>query len=293
MYKKIGVGLLFTILWGTGSVAVKFGLHSADALILAAVRFISTGLIFGPYYLFLKKERFWPNRAEWKSIFIYGFLSSTLMLGSFFAAMRYASAGISMLFIAVGPLLIALFSSLILKRKLSRFEVIGMLISFAGLVVASIAALPTASIKPAGIVLLTIYILAYALSSVYFGKIKLELSNAVFNVWQLFIGGILLLPFCFLTGDYHIYKLDANLFITFAWLIIVLSFIANQLWLYLLDQDTVNAGNWLYLTPIFGYAFGYFLLGESITLYAVAGTVLVLTGLVISKKHNKSIKTEK
>jgi len=293
MYKKFGAGLLFTMLWATGSVAVKFGLHSADALILATVRFISTGLIFGPYYCFVKKERFWPNKAEFKSIFIYGFLSSTLMLGSFFAAMRYSSAGISMLFMAVGPLLIALLSSIILKRKLTRFEVIGMFISFAGLIVASAAALPTASIKPMGIILLTVYILAYALSSVYFGNIKLELSNAVFNIWQVFIGGILLLPFCFLSGQYHIYKLDANLFLTFAWLIVVLSFIANQLWLYLLNHDTVSAGNWLYLTPIFGYAYGYFLLGEGITLYAVAGTVLVLIGLVISKRRNRSITIEK
>lgn len=285
----MSTGLLFAMLWGTGSVAVKFGLLSADALILATVRFISTGLIFGPYYYFMKKERFWPDKSEWKSIFIYGFLSSTVMLGSFFAAMRYSSAGISMLFMAVGPLLIALFSFLILKRKLSRYEVIGMLICFTGLVVASAAALPTASIKPIGIVLLIIYIMAYALSSVYFANIKLKLSNAVFNIWQLFIGGILLLPFCFFSGGYHIYKLDANLFLTFAWLIIVLSFITNQLWLYLIDHDAVSAGNWLYLTPVFGYAYGYFLLGESITLYAVTGTILVLAGLIVSKKQNKPV----
>jgi len=287
MYKKIGAGLLFTMLWGTGSVAVKFGLHSADALILAAVRFIATGLIFGPFYFFIDKKRFWPNKSEWKSIFIYGFLSSTLMLGTFFAAMRYSSAGISMLFIAVGPLLIALFSTVILKRKLSRFEVIGMLISFTGLIVASAAALPAASIKPAGIILLTIYILAYALSSVYFSNIKLGISNAVFNIWQVFIGGLMLLPFCFLAGGYHIYQLDNTLFLTLAWLIVILSFVANQLWLYLLDRDPVSAGNWLYLTPIFGYAYGYFLLGESITLYAVVGTILVLSGLIISAKHKR------
>jgi probable blue pigment (indigoidine) exporter len=285
MYKKIGAGLLFTMLWGTGSVAVKFGLHSSDALILATMRFIGVGLLFGPYYWMLKKDRFWPNKTEWKSIFIYGLLSSTVMLGAFFAAMPYASAGISMLFIAVGPLLIALLSSIFLKRKLSRFEVVGMVISFTGLILASAAALPGASIKPAGIILLTIYILAYAISSVYFSNIKLQLSNAAFNVWQVFIGGILLLPFCFLTGGYHIHKWDANLFLTLAWLIIILSFIANQLWLYLLDEDTVTAGNWLYLTPVFGYAFGYFFLGEDVTLYAVAGTVLVLTGLFISKKQ--------
>lgn len=284
MFKKIASGLLFAMLWGTGSVAVKFGLHSADALILATVRFIGTGVLFAPYYGGIKKDRFWPKISEWKGIFIYGFLSSTLMLGSFFAAMRYSSAGISMLFIAVGPLLIALLSSMTSKRRLSRFEIIGMLISFTGLIIASLAALPTASITLTGILLLTVYIIAYASSSVYFANIKLELSNAVFNIWQVFIGGLLLLPFCFLSGEYHIQKFDTNLFLTIAWMIIVLSFIANQLWLYLLDQDPVTAGNWLYLTPVFGYVFGYFLLGETITLYAVAGAVLVLLGLILSKK---------
>jgi probable blue pigment (indigoidine) exporter len=290
MYKKIGIGILFTMLWGSGSVAVKFGLHSADALILATVRFIGTGLLFGPYYFFVKKERFWPKKAEWKSILIYGFLSSTLMLGTFFAAIPYSSAGISMLFLAVGPLLIALFSSIFLKRKLSRFEVIGMLVSFTGLIVASASALPTASIKPIGLILLIVYILAYALSSVYFSQLKLDLSNAVFNIWQVFIGGVLLLPFCLVSGQYHIQKWDTNLFLTLFWLILVLSYIANQLWLYLLDLDPVSAGNWLYLTPVFGYAYGYFLLGEEITLYAVAGIVLVLVGLAISKKNSAPAK---
>ena len=290
MYKKIGAGLLFTMLWATGSVAVKFGLHSADPLMLAGLRFVGTGLLFGPYFWLVKKDRFWPNKAEWKSIFIYGFLSTTLMLGSFFAALRYSSAGISTLFIAVAPLLIALLSSLVLKRKLTRFEIIGMLVAFSGLVLASAAALPKASIKPLGIALLLIYIFAYSVSSIYFSTLKLSLSNSVFNVWQVFIGGILLLPFCFLFHQNNIRQADLNLFLSLGWMMIVLSFVANQLWLYLVNIDTVTAGTWLYLNPVFGYVFGYLLLGESITVYAVAGTLLVVTGLVISKKKVKSLR---
>jgi probable blue pigment (indigoidine) exporter len=283
MFKKIIPGLLFSMLWATGSVAVKLGIHSADALMLASIRFIATGLFFGPYFGLFRKERFWPLKNEWKSIFIYGFLCTTLTLGSFFAAQRYASAGISMLFIAVAPLLIALFSSLILKRKLTRFEIVGMLIAFTGLVLASATALPNASIKPIGILLLTIYVLAYASSSVYFSTLNISLPNVSFNIWQVFVGGIILLPFCPLFHQNHIQHVDLNLFLSLFWLIVVLSFIANQLWLHLVGQDAVTAGTWLYVTPVFGYAFGYLILGESITIYAIAGTLLVVSGLVISK----------
>ncbi|WP_439697634.1 DMT family transporter [Mucilaginibacter sp. AW1-7] len=283
MLKKILPGLLFSILWATGSVAVKFGIRSADALILASIRFIATGFIFGPFFGLVRKERFWPLKSEWKSIVIYGFLCTTLTLGSFFAAQRYASAGISMLFIAVAPLLIAFFSSIIVKRKLTRFEIIGMLIAFTGLVLASAAALPNASIKPLGIILLLIYIFAYASSSVYFSTLTISLPNVSFNIWQVFVGGIILLPFCPLFGQQHVHHINVNLFLSLFWLIVVLSFIANQLWLYLVGQDAVTAGTWLYLTPVFGYGFGYLLLGEQISVYAIAGTILVVTGLVVSK----------
>ena len=287
MYKNILPGLLFAILWASGSVVVKFGILSADALLLASIRFICTGLIFGPLLLLHGKYRIWPKGKEWKNLIIYGLLNTTLTLGSFFAAQKFVSAGISMLFIAVAPLLIALFSSTFLSRKLTRFEIIGMLISFSGLVIASAAELPGAHVSFLGIMLLLIYITAYALSSVYFSTLTISMPNMVFNIWQVFIGGLILLPFCWVFSQSHIKHVNLNLFLSLAWMIIVLSFVANQLWLYLIKKDTVKAAAWLYLTPVFGYLFGYLILGESITIYSVAGTVLVIGGLVLSKRKAK------
>ncbi len=278
-------GLLFTMLWSTGSIAAKFGLRSADALILACLRFIGTGLIFGPYFLLNSKYRIWPKKTEWKAIFIYGVLNTTLTLGAFFEAQKYASAGISTLFIAVAPLLMALFSSIFLKRKLSRSEIIGMLTAFSGLIICAASELPNGHIKPLGLILLIIYIIAYACSSVYFSSVKPALTNAVFNVWQVFIGGILLLPFCWLFHDHQVRHTDANLFVSLLWMILVLSFIANQLWLYLVKTDTVKAAAWLYLTPVFGYLLGYTFFGETITGYTMAGTALVITGLVLAGRN--------
>ncbi|MVN90142.1 DMT family transporter [Mucilaginibacter aquatilis] len=288
MFKNILPGLMFAILWSTGAIGAKFGIRSADGLMLASIRFICTGLLFSPLFLIHPKHRFLPKRNEWKPIFIYGFLNSTATLGSFFAAQKYSPAGISMLFTAVTPLLIALLSSIFLKRKLTRFEVGGMLISFTGLIVASLAALPNASIKPLGILLLVVYVTAYASSSIYLSNAHMSLSRMVFNIWQVFVGGVMLLPFCWLFNAHQVYKVDVNLLLSLAWLILVLSFVANMIWMYLVKRDPVTAASWLYLVPVFGYLFGYLLLGESITLYSVIGTMLVIIGLVISKRKNGS-----
>lgn len=289
MNKNIVLGLLFAVLWATGSVAAKIGAHSADLLLLASVRFICTGIIFLPILLLQGRHRIWPRGDEWRKIFVYGLLNTTLTLGAFFAAQRYVSAGISMLFLAVAPLVIALFSSIVLSRKLSILEIVGMFISFGGLIVASLNEFKTAHVSYLGIALLTIYMLAYALSSVYFSTLKLSMPTIVFNVWQVFIGGLMLLPFCKLFSQDQIYKFDSNLFISLAWMIIVLSFIANQLWLYLVKQDPVKAASWLYLIPVFGYIYGYLLLKEHITLLAMAGTALVIVGLMLSKKQTKKL----
>jgi len=284
MYKNILPGLLFAVLWATGAIAAKFGIRSADALMLASLRFLITGLVFAPYFLLHQKHRFIPYRHEWKSIVIYGLLNTTLTLGSFFAAQKYASAGISMLFTAVTPLLIALLSSVFLKRKLSRFEIAGMLVAFSGLLLAALSALPSATITVTGIILLTVYMTAYALSSMYISVAKVDLHNMVFNVWQVFIGGLILLPFCRIFNAHHIKHFDINLILSLTWLIVMLSFVANLLWLYLIKKDAVSAASWLYLVPVLGYLYGYWLLGEAVTQYAVIGGVMVIVGLVISKR---------
>ncbi|TCC92381.1 EamA family transporter [Pedobacter frigiditerrae] len=288
MKDKLLPGLLFAICWSTGSVAAKFGIQSADALILASLRFIGTGIILSPYFIYRTKRAFLPPREEWKHVIIYGILNTTLTLGAFFAAQKYVTSGVSMLFIAIAPLLISLLSSILLKRKLSIWEIVGMLVAFAGLVICSMPEINNGKIKLIGIVYLLIYIISYAISSVYYSKARITVQPAVFNIWQVFIGGIVLLPISFLLHSAQIRFINATLFISLGWMIIILSFTANLLWLFLIKKDAVAAAAWLYLTPVFGYLWGFLFLKESIDYNAVAGTVLVIVGLVIAKKTEKA-----
>lgn len=279
------------MLWATGSVAFKVGLHSAPPLLLATMRFIGTGIVFAPYLLLKKKYRFWPTAAERKPIVTYGLLNTTLTLGAFATAQKYASAGISMLFIAVTPLVIVLFSAIFLKRRLSPKEYVGILIAFAGIVTTSITSISGAQVKLLGLILLLIYVTSYAISSIYFSSLKLSLSNEVFNIWQVFIGGLAIWPFTFIFNQTSVSHWDINLWGSLAWMIIVLSFIANQLWLYLIKIDTVTAASWLYLVPVLGFVYGYLLLNEPITYWAVLGMFMVISGLIISKQEAFIIRT--
>ena len=125
--KNIGIGLLFSILWSSASVATKFGVQSAAPLILANVRFFIAGILLLSFsYLFGKDKSYrLPNKKEWKQLALFGFLNTTLYLGLYVYAMKFTAAGIGSLAVSINPLIIVLLSSWWLKRHSRRGRMAG------------------------------------------------------------------------------------------------------------------------------------------------------------------------
>ncbi|WP_262710564.1 DMT family transporter [Aureibaculum algae] len=169
-----------------------------------------------------------------------------------------------------------------LNRKVSRFEIIGFLTCFFGLLIATYPVLQESKASFLGITLLIIGMSSYSIGSVYYKKTELRLSNRSTNGWQTLIGGIFLVPIAYLMNTKAI-VLDYNFYISLIWLVFVVSILATLLWLNLLKKDAVKASKWLFLAPVFGYLLSFIILEEEITLYEIVGTVLVIIGLRISK----------
>ncbi len=274
-------GILFALLWTTSSIAIKIGIQSASPLTLATIRFFIAGVIMLLFAVFFSKQKL-PKRGEWKQLFLLGLLNVTIYLGCLFAAIEFVTAGLANLFIAINPILIIVFSSIVLKRKITKNELIGFFTCFFGLTIASLPTIQFAKISLLGIFLLIVGRTSYSFASVYYKKITLSISNQSVNAWQTFIGGILLLPFAILLNKRAIVY-DYNLYISLFWLIFVVSIIATLLWLNLVKKDTVDAGKWLFLCPVFGYILSFLILGERITYWEVVGTLFVVAGLIVIK----------
>nr|WP_302180151.1 EamA family transporter [Chryseosolibacter indicus] len=130
---------------------------------------------------------------------------------------------------------------------------------------------------------------SFSLGNVYYSKTKFSLSADSINAWQIVIGGLGLSPLLLVNrGDAYLIP-DLNFWLNLLWLSVVVSIISVRLWFYLLKKDPVHASQWLYLAPVFGYILSFFVLGEAITGYAIAGTVVVIAGLILSKKSVRKI----
>jgi drug/metabolite transporter (DMT)-like permease len=285
--KNVLIGLAFAFLWASASTAGKFGLRSAEPLFLFTIRFLIAGTMMLAYATFISRERF-PKSTEWKPLAIFGLFNTTLYLGIFILALQYVTAGITSLAIALNPLIISVMSSIVLKRKVSSFEWLSIAIGIAGVAVAVYPLIAGDHVTFIGIGLLFLCMLTYSFGSVYYSSVEWSLSRLAINAWQVFLGGLMLAPFMVLLheGQNH---MDLNFWLSELWLIIPVSIVSVQLWLWLLKADPVKASLWLFLCPIFGQMVSTVLLDEPFTQMTAFGTALVLVSLYIGLK--KKFKT--
>ncbi|MCE7064340.1 DMT family transporter [Dyadobacter sp. CY326] len=292
--KNIAIGLLFSILWSSASVATKFGVRSAAPLILANVRFFIAGILLLSFSYLLGKDQSFrlPNKGEWKQLALFGFLNTTLYLGLYVYAMKFTTAGIGSLAVSTNPLIIVLLSSWWLKRRPRAEEWFGIILGMAGVGVATYPLLSDSHTTFTGITLLLISMIAVSAASVYYATVKWELPNLLINGWQVLLGGVFLLPATFMFADFSTTVWDETFWFPVLWLSLAVSIVGLICWFYLLRIDTVKASLWLFLCPLFGFFFAWWLMSEPITIYTVIGTILVITGLYAGQRTRFATKNK-
>ena len=277
-------GLLFAMLWASASVATKFGVQSVPPLLLAEVRFLIAGggmLLFA--YVFQRGNPL-PKGPEWGRLTVFAALNTTIYLGLFVLALSQVSAGIGSLATATNPLFISLISAIWLRRRLRWQEGGGLVLGVLGVSLATYPLLGQAYATVPGLLMLLASMVSISVATVYYARFTWRLPNLVVNGWQVLIGGALLLPITLLTTPLHTARFDGRFWASVGWLIGPVSVVALQLWFRLVRADAVRASLWLFLCPPFGFAYSALLLGEPITAYTVAGTLLVIAGLVLGRK---------
>ncbi|GAB3791564.1 DMT family transporter [Spirosoma humi] len=288
--RQLVPGLLFAALWASASVATKFGVQSVHPLILATVRFfIAGGGMLAFAYGIQRTKNAWPTRTEFGQLAIFALLNTTIYLGAFVLALKQVSAGIGSLSTATNPLFIALLSALWLRKMPSLYQIGGLLLGLLGVGVATYPLLQTSYATVEGLLILLGGMISVSAATVYYARITWRLPNLVINGWQVLLGGILILPFTLLSAvvdpaSFSSAHYDERFWLSVFWLIVPVSVAALQVWFYLVRQDAIRASLWLFLCPIFGFAYSYFLMGEPITLYTLIGTGLVIGGLWLGRK---------
>jgi probable blue pigment (indigoidine) exporter len=276
-------GLLFAASWASAATATKIGLTVAQPLVIAVVRFGVAAIIMLFIAHIIKRSRF-PQGKEWKQIAIYGLLNITIYLGCYVIAMQTVTAGIGSLAIAANPVFISFLSVFFLKKKLTWGVALSIFVCMIGVLCAAWPLFAEATVTTKGLLILLFSMLCYSLAAIYFSEKKWNgLSLFTINGWQTLLGGLFLLPFTLFFYKSEANRYNETFWSAVGWLAIPVSIFAVQLWLWLLQTNAMRAGLWLFLCPLFGFAFAAWLTKDTISMYTVVGTILVIVGLLLSK----------
>lgn len=289
--KWVLIGVIFTLLWSSASTATKIGLKVAQPLTIALMRFAIASICMLVYAHGIRRYPF-PRGRQWKMITIYGFFNITVYLGLYVLAMKDVTAGIGALAIATSPIFIGLLSIIFLKQVPPIKIMAALLLGLLGVIIAAYPLLIGTGVSIKGLVIILAGMLSYSVASIYFNKMDWQgLKILTINGWQTLIGGALLFPFMLLTYKSSANHFDQHFWISSGWLAIFVSIIAIQCWLWLLKSAPIKAGMWLYLCPIFGFIIAAFFMHDPLSLYTLAGVVMVLIALVMVR--GKKAKGEK
>jgi drug/metabolite transporter (DMT)-like permease len=206
--------------------------------------------------------------------------------------MQTVTAGIGTLAVASNPVFMSFLSVFLLKKRLTANLIFSILICMLGVLCAAWPLLSSVAVEAKGLLLLLASMLSYSVAAIYFSaKNWNALPLLTINGWQTFFGGIFLLPFALFFYKPSVNRYNTTYWLSVTWLAIPVSIIAVQLWLWLLQQNPVRAGLWLFLCPLFGFAFAAWLVKDPISLYTFIGVLLVTGGLLLSKLNERKNET--
>ena len=281
--------VLSMVFWGMSFVWSTIVFRYLEPITTVFFRLIlSSGILFAGLKIFGKLEK--VKREHYKMFLISALFNPFLyFLGENFG-LKNSSATISAVIIATIPVFSPIAAYFFLKERLSKLNIVGLIVSFGGVVVMLVNKDLSLNAAPLGLICLGFAVIAAIIYSMLFKRLALNYNAFTVIANQNLIGSFLFLPL-FLIFEAH--KLSSVTF-NASWIssLLMLSVFASSLAFVFFAIGTREIG--VSKTSIFSNlipaitAFGsYFLLGEAFSVQKGAGILMVICGLSISQLNKK------
>lgn len=283
---KILITLIAVVLvWSSAFIGIKIGLGSYSPASLALLRLLTASVFMFFVYWFLT-ERHLPKLKDVPYIFLLGLLGMSLYIILLSYGQQIVSAGTASFIIGTEPIQIVIISAILLKEKITRTVLIGMVFGFVGITLIFVSREQSFDFD-----LGILYVLLAALSASFFTVLlkkllyqysALELTS--FVTWAATLSLIMFLP------DLYQEFTKATLGATLSgiYLGVFAGGIGYLAWSYLILHTTANqAAISLYSVPVVTLCMGFLVLGEMPRPLTIVGGVISLVGAIIVNSSRK------
>ena len=278
--------MVLSLIWGLAFVAIRRADFELSPINLALLRWLLASAGFLAVSPFLLKPKVKFERRDLLRLLVI----SLLNVPAYHLALNFGettvSSGLAGFLVAMGPVLIAVFSAVLLKEKLGRKLALALAIGVAGTIVMFV---PDLSLNSAGSILGPMEVLvaafSFALFSVLSKPLVTKYGSASVTIWAALAGTLMLLPLLSPNFGAETISLSLEGWISVLFLSL-LSTVAGYLMFYALVSRSAlsKVGIQMYLIPVVSVIGGILLLQEGLNTYTIAGGAVLLLSVAIATR---------
>ena len=275
---------LFAVLvWGLSFIATKSALAEVKPVVIIFIRQL-LGMSFLAIVIIKQRKNFAINIREHKWIFVLALITS-LHLWIQVTGLQWTTASHTGWIIGITPVFIVILAAMFLKEKTSSIQILGIAISFIGLLVlvskGDFSSLDF--VKNNGDVLIILSSFTWSVYSLVSKKVTLNLSPVISTFYLFLIMAIIIAPF---TINNENISDTVNISLGgWGWILflgILCSGVAYTLWAQALNEMSASiVGAFLYIEPFVTFFGSWLLIREEITFLTLLSGLIIIGGVVL------------
>ena len=302
-YVAVSALIVSMIIWSESGIAIKHALAVLPPFTMIVMRFVPSVLVMLIIGLVRRKHSlFCLQRLEWRDVplfLIAGFCQPFLYyLLETYAYDALNSPTIAETLLSTSPLLSPIFAAVLLRERVTKYNILGILISTAGVFALTLAGSTNFSIGSyCGIPLAFAAVSAAVIDSIMMRKAPLKYSSLSFVFYTQVVSLCFFIPIWFVKEGPQVFEngqwtLDNGQFVTALWcvgyLTVFASVIAFILFCYALRQIGVTQANaFNNIRPAFTALWMFLFFSEHLPLAKWIGMGLIIFGLFVCQKQEK------
>lgn len=291
------LAILGAVLFSTKAIIVKTAFRDVhtDALSLLAIRMICSlpFYIAAAFFAFNKKDNVTLTSSQWLSVAILGMFGYYISSLLDFVGLQYISAGLERLILFLYPSFVLLINAAVFKEKITSIQKFALLLTYAGVALAYYGELHIDTSNPhffVGSILIFTCAITYALYIVGSGKMIPVVGATKFTAYTMLAATMGVLLHFLLKGNFQEVSVNTQ-FWNYGLLLAIIAtvipsfFISNALKKIGSNNLAIISG----IGPVSTIIQAHFFLGEKILAEQIAGTLLVVAGVLLTGWKSRDI----
>ena len=257
------------------------------------LRVIGASLLFWTVSLFVKSEKI--DKKDWPRIILCAFLGMVINMLAFFKGLELSTPVNSSVMITLSPIVVFIFSAILLKEKIQSMKAFGIISGFVGALILVLYTAKTgenAPNIPLGNFLFIVNSFAYGLYLVLVKPLISKYNIITLLKWLFLLGVIMNFPVTisqFFEVEWTSLPLKEAV-IPMLFVVVGTTFFTYLFNAYALTKLTASSlSSFIYLQPIVGIVFAISTKSDSLSLVSLAGMILIFIGIYLVTKRTVEV----